>query len=105
LASNVTARGRLAGIASAGGEALFRGVEPSPRYVIPTLGRDELPPDSRAMRADARKHRVPVFDLGRLPCLGRAKPSIVRSFETSCPLPSSRGNGSPAGTPRVATAG
>ncbi|MFC8428366.1 MOSC domain-containing protein [Streptomyces sp. NPDC057253] len=52
------------------GEALFRVVVPTPRCVIPTLGHGELPPDPGIMRAVAREHRVPVFDLGRLSCLG-----------------------------------
>lgn len=52
------------------GEALFQVVVPTPRCVIPTLGHDELPPDPGIMRAVARDHRVPVFDLGRLSCLG-----------------------------------
>ncbi|WP_062651584.1 MOSC domain-containing protein [Streptomyces maremycinicus] len=52
------------------GEALFRVVVPTPRCVVPTLGHDELPADPGIMRAVARVHRVPVFDLGRLSCLG-----------------------------------
>ncbi|WP_369173723.1 MOSC domain-containing protein [Streptomyces sp. R28] len=52
------------------GEALFRVVVPTPRCVVPTLGHDELPPDPGIMRAVARDHRIPVFDLGRLSCLG-----------------------------------
>jgi uncharacterized protein len=52
------------------GEALFRVVTPTPRCVIPTLGHDELPPDPGIMRTVAREHRVPVFDLGRLSCVG-----------------------------------
>ncbi|WP_328744782.1 MOSC domain-containing protein [Streptomyces sp. NBC_00285] len=52
------------------GAALFRVVVPTPRCVIPTLGHDELPPDPGIMRAVARDHRIPVFDLGRLSCLG-----------------------------------
>ncbi|MFF0186561.1 MOSC domain-containing protein [Streptomyces sp. NPDC005244] len=52
------------------GEALFRVVVPTPRCAVPTLGHDELPPDPGIMRAVAREHRVPVFDLGRLSCLG-----------------------------------
>ncbi|MFI6407610.1 MOSC domain-containing protein [Streptomyces sp. NPDC050548] len=52
------------------GEALFRVLVPTPRCVVPTLGHDELPPDPGIMRAVAREHRVPVFDLGRLSCLG-----------------------------------
>jgi len=52
------------------GEALFRVLVPTPRCVIPTLGHDELPPDPGLMRAVAREHRIPVFDLGRLSCLG-----------------------------------
>ncbi|WP_405864112.1 MOSC domain-containing protein [Streptomyces sp. NBC_00005] len=52
------------------GEALFRVVVPTPRCVIPTLGHGELPPDPGIMRAVARDHRMPVFDLGRLSCLG-----------------------------------
>ncbi|WP_406357473.1 MOSC domain-containing protein [Streptomyces sp. NBC_00658] len=52
------------------GEALFRVVVPTPRCVVPTLGHGELPPDPAIMRAVAREHRIPVFDLGRLSCLG-----------------------------------
>ncbi|MFD7876879.1 MOSC domain-containing protein [Streptomyces sp. NPDC059766] len=52
------------------GEALFRVVVPTPRCVMPTLGHGELPADPGIMRAVAREHRVPVFDLGRLSCLG-----------------------------------
>jgi uncharacterized protein YcbX len=52
------------------GEALFRVLVPTPRCVVPALGHDELPPDPGIMRAVAREHRVPVFDLGRLSCLG-----------------------------------
>ncbi|MGW2823627.1 MOSC domain-containing protein [Streptomyces sp. NPDC001443] len=52
------------------GEAMFRVVVPTPRCVVPTLGHDELPADPGIMRAVAREHRVPVFDLGRLSCLG-----------------------------------
>lgn len=52
------------------GEALFSVAVPTPRCVVPTLGHDELPPDPGIMRAVAREHRVPVFDLGRLSCLG-----------------------------------
>lgn len=46
------------------GEALFRVVVPTPRCVVPTLGHGELPPDPAIMRAVAREHRIPVFDLG-----------------------------------------
>ncbi|MFE9604278.1 MOSC domain-containing protein [Streptomyces hokutonensis] len=52
------------------GEALFRVLVPTPRCVVPALGHGELPPDPGIMRAVAREHRVPVFDLGRLSCLG-----------------------------------
>jgi uncharacterized protein YcbX len=52
------------------GEALFRVLVPTPRCVVPTLGHDELKADPGIMRAIAREHRVPVFDLGRLACLG-----------------------------------
>ncbi|MBD0742236.1 MOSC domain-containing protein [Streptomyces sp. CBMA152] len=52
------------------GEALFRVVVPTPRCVVPTLGHDELKADPGIMRAIAREHRVPVFDLGRLACFG-----------------------------------
>ncbi|MEV1070202.1 MOSC domain-containing protein [Streptomyces sp. NPDC050263] len=52
------------------GEALFRVVVPTPRCVIPTLAQEELPPDPGIMHAVAREHRVPVFDLGRLSCVG-----------------------------------
>lgn len=52
------------------GEALFRVLVPTPRCAVPTLGHDELPADPGIMRAVARDHRVPVFDLGRLSCLG-----------------------------------
>ncbi|MEU8437609.1 MOSC domain-containing protein [Streptomyces sp. NPDC029216] len=52
------------------GEALFRVLVPTPRCVVPTLGHDELKADPGIMRAIAREHRIPVFDLGRLACLG-----------------------------------
>ncbi|MFG2479776.1 MOSC domain-containing protein [Streptomyces fagopyri] len=52
------------------GEALFRVVVPTPRCVVPTLGHDELGADPGIMGAIAREHRIPVFDLGRLACLG-----------------------------------
>lgn len=52
------------------GEALFRVLVPTPRCVVPTLGHDELRADPGIMRAIAREHRIPVFDLGRLACLG-----------------------------------
>jgi MOSC domain-containing protein YiiM len=38
--------------------------------VVPTLGHDKLPPDPGIMRAVAREHRIQVFDLGRLACVG-----------------------------------
>ncbi|MGW3495253.1 MOSC domain-containing protein [Streptomyces sp. NPDC001020] len=52
------------------GEALFRVLVPTPRCVVPTLGHDELKADPGIMRTIAREHRTPVFDLGRLACLG-----------------------------------
>ncbi|MFF3604339.1 MOSC domain-containing protein [Streptomyces sp. NPDC002463] len=52
------------------GEALFRVVVPTPRCVVPALGHDELGADPGIMRAIAREHRIHVFDLGRLACLG-----------------------------------
>ncbi|MDC2957970.1 MOSC domain-containing protein [Streptomyces gilvifuscus] len=52
------------------GEALFRVVVSTPRCVVPALGHDELKADPGIMRAIAREHRLPVFDLGRLACLG-----------------------------------
>lgn len=65
------------------GEALFRVVLPTPRCVVPTLAQEELPPDPGIMRAVAREHRIPVFDLGRLSCVGVyldvLEPGTVRS--------------------------
>jgi uncharacterized protein YcbX len=52
------------------GEALFHVLVPTPRCVVPTLGHGELKADPGIMRAIAREHRVPVFDLGRLACFG-----------------------------------
>ncbi|MEU1369144.1 MOSC domain-containing protein [Streptomyces sp. NPDC005803] len=52
------------------GEALFRVLVPTPRCVVPALGHGELTADPGIMRAIAREHRVPVYDLGRLACLG-----------------------------------
>ncbi|WP_037908859.1 MOSC domain-containing protein [Actinacidiphila yeochonensis] len=52
------------------GEALLRVVVPTPRCVVPTLGHGELPPDPALMRVVAREHRVPVFDMGPLSCVG-----------------------------------
>ncbi|MEU1916586.1 MOSC domain-containing protein [Streptomyces massasporeus] len=52
------------------GEALFRVLVPTPRCVVPTLHHGELKADPGIMRAIAREHRVPVYDLGRLACFG-----------------------------------
>ena len=52
------------------GEALLRVVVPTPRCVVPTLGHDELRADPGIMRTTAHEHRIPVFELGRLACLG-----------------------------------
>lgn len=52
------------------GEAAFEVVVPTPRCVIPTLPHDELPADAEIMRTVARMHRVPVFTLGPLSCVG-----------------------------------
>ena len=52
------------------GDAVLRVVTPTPRCVIPTLAHDELPADPGLMRAVAREHRVPVFTLGPLTCVG-----------------------------------
>lgn len=68
------------------GEALFRVLVPTPRCVVPTLGHDELKADPGIMRAIAREHRIPVFDLGRLACLGVyldvLEPGVVRLGDT-----------------------
>ncbi|MCL6667887.1 MOSC domain-containing protein [Streptomyces panaciradicis] len=68
------------------GEALFRVLVPTPRCVVPTLGHDELKADPGIMRAIAREHRIPVFDLGRLACLGVyldvLEPGTVRLGDT-----------------------
>lgn len=52
------------------GDALFRVSVPTPRCVVPTLEHGDLPADPDIMRAVAREHRVPVFDLGWLSCVG-----------------------------------
>ncbi|MGV9342399.1 MOSC domain-containing protein [Streptomyces sp. NPDC003688] len=52
------------------GEALFRVAVATPRCVVPTLAQAGLPADPGIMRTVAREHRVPVFDLGRLSCVG-----------------------------------
>ncbi|WP_239015500.1 MOSC domain-containing protein [Streptomyces sp. CdTB01] len=68
------------------GEALFRVLVPTPRCVVPTLGHDELNADPDIMRVIAREHRIPVFDLGRLACLGVyldvLEPGTVRLGDT-----------------------
>ncbi|KAA2253809.1 MOSC domain-containing protein [Solihabitans fulvus] len=47
-----------------------RVVVASPRCVVPTLAHGGLPADPAVLRTIAREHRVPVFDLGDLSCLG-----------------------------------
>lgn len=64
------------------GGAVLRAMVPTPRCVIPTLAHDELPADPGLMRAVAREHRVPVFTLGALTCVGAyltiVEPGVVR---------------------------
>ncbi|WP_330456100.1 MOSC domain-containing protein [Streptomyces sp. NBC_00820] len=71
------------------GEALCRVVVPTPRCVVPTLGQDGLRADPGIMRAIAREHRTPVFDLGRLACLGVyldvLEPGMVRTGDSVTP--------------------
>ncbi|MBJ7907036.1 MOSC domain-containing protein [Streptomyces sp. DSM 110735] len=68
------------------GEVLFRVAVPTPRCVVPTLAQAGLPADPGIMRAVAREHRVPVFDLGRLSCVGVyldvLEPGTVRLGDT-----------------------
>ncbi|MFJ7295126.1 MOSC domain-containing protein [Streptomyces collinus] len=68
------------------GEALFRVLVPTPRCVVPTLRHDELMADPGIMRAIAREHRLQVWDLGRLTCLGVyldvLEPGTVRLGDT-----------------------
>ncbi|MGW3340728.1 MOSC domain-containing protein [Streptomyces sp. NPDC001009] len=52
------------------GGALFRVTVPTPRCVLPALAQAGLPADPAVMRTVAREHRVPVFGLGRLSCVG-----------------------------------
>ncbi|MFG2811197.1 MOSC domain-containing protein [Streptomyces massasporeus] len=68
------------------GEALFRVLVSTPRCVVPTLRHDELKADPGIMRAIAREHRIPVYDLGRLACFGVyldvLEPGTVRLDDT-----------------------
>jgi uncharacterized protein YcbX len=43
---------------------------PTPRCVVPTRAREELPPDPGLLRALARHHRVDLGPFGRPACLG-----------------------------------
>ncbi|MFF3516657.1 hypothetical protein [Streptomyces sp. NPDC002573] len=51
--------------------------------MVPTLGHVDLRPDVSLMRTISREHRIPVFDLGRLACLGVyldvLEPGMVRT--------------------------
>ncbi|WP_018546833.1 MOSC domain-containing protein [Streptomyces sp. LaPpAH-108] len=73
------------------GEVLFRVTVPTPRCVVPTLAQAGLPADPGVMRTVAREHRVPVFDLGRLSCVGVyldvLEPGTVRLGDTVQPSP------------------
>ena len=64
------------------GDAVLQVMVPTPRCVIPTLAHDELPADPGLMRAAAREHRIPVFDMGPLTCVGVylqiVEPGVVR---------------------------
>ncbi|WP_458248257.1 MOSC domain-containing protein [Streptomyces sp. MAI_2237] len=68
------------------GKALLRVAVSTPRCVVPTLGHGELKEDPGIMRAIAREHRLPVFDLGRLACLGMyldvLEPGTIRLGDT-----------------------
>jgi len=49
----------------------IRIVTPTPRCAVPTLAQgSDLPDDPAVLRTAARLNRVPVFDLGRLTCVG-----------------------------------
>jgi uncharacterized protein YcbX len=51
--------------------AEIRIVTPTPRCAVPTLAQgSDLPDDPAVLRTAARLNRVPVFDLGRLTCVG-----------------------------------
>lgn len=52
------------------GEAVLRILLPTPRCVVPGLGRAELPPDRSLLGTLARHYRVPVPGLGRAACFG-----------------------------------
>jgi uncharacterized protein YcbX len=64
------------------GGAAFAVVVPTPRCVVPTLAHHELPADPGIMRTVAREHRIDVFDLGALSCVGVylsvVEPGVVR---------------------------
>lgn len=64
------------------GGAVLEVLCPTPRCIVPTLAQDGLPDDPALMRLAARAHRIPVFDLGPLTCLGVyatvAEPGTVR---------------------------
>jgi uncharacterized protein len=54
-----------------GSKAMLRGVVPTPRCVVPTLAHGPHVPADRAIIGNAaRQNRVPVFDLGKLTCVG-----------------------------------
>ncbi|MEV4711304.1 MOSC domain-containing protein [Micromonospora sp. NPDC049374] len=51
--------------------AEIRIVAPTPRCAVPTLAQGaDLPDDPAVLRTAARLNRVPVFDLGKLTCVG-----------------------------------
>lgn len=52
------------------GSVRLRIIAPTPRCAIPTLSHGGLPPRPAAFSAVREHRRVPVLDLGDLPCLG-----------------------------------
>ncbi|MEV0582370.1 MOSC N-terminal beta barrel domain-containing protein [Nonomuraea sp. NPDC050310] len=72
--------GREVGV---GAEVVLEVIVVSPRCVVPTLAHGDLPKDREALRRPAERNRVPVFDLGELPCAGAyakvLRPGTIRT--------------------------
>lgn len=52
------------------GDAVLRVEIPTPRCVVPGLAHPGVGADRALLRTLARRHRVPVADMGRAPCFG-----------------------------------
>lgn len=69
-----------------GGSVRLRVAMPDPRCVMTTLAQDDLPRDIEVLRTLVQHNRIPLGDLGELPCAGvyavSEMPGVVRVGDT-----------------------